>query len=186
MSPPKGKPGKPRRSKTDDEALRGAYAGVKPLRKSDRKRAAAPPPERPAPSKTMRARNAHTETLRVEREGNGIVTGKRARTHSSILDTLEDPKLEVEAAYDLHGLKAHEAEREVLLFVRKQQKAGNRWVLLIVGKGLHSPGGRGTLRDHVIRALAERAPSRFVLAFRTAPRHLGGTGALAIRLVDRV
>ena len=102
------------------------------------------------------------------------------------MDTLEDPRLEVEAECDLHGLTAAEAEREVHRFVRECQQNGKRWVLLVVGKGLHSPGGKGTLKDHMVDALSKRAAARFVLAFRTAPRHLGGTGALALRLADRL
>ena len=81
---------------------------------------------------------------------------------------------------------AGEADREVLRFVRESQQKGKRWVLIIVGKGLHSPDGKATLQSSVAEALAKRSPARFVLAFRTAPRHLGGTGALVARLVDRV
>jgi len=126
------------------------------------------------------------EQLLVERESGGIVVGRRRAAHASIMDTLEDPRLEVEAECDLHGLTAAEAEREVHRFVRECQQNGKRWVLLVVGKGLHSPGGKGTLKDHMVDALSKRAAARFVLAFRTAPRHLGGTGALAARLVDRL
>lgn len=122
----------------------------------------------------------------MERESNGIVLGKRRSTHASILSALEDPTLEVQAECDLHGQTAREAEREVLRFVRECQQNGKRWVLIIVGKGLHSPGGKTTLQASVANALAKRAPARFVLAFRTAPRHLGGTGALVARLVDRI
>lgn len=127
-----------------------------------------------------------TEPLLVEREANGIISGKRASTHRSILDALEDPRLDLEAECDLHGLTAREAEREVLRFVRDSQRDGQRWVRVIVGKGLHSAGGKGTLRGHVVAALSQRAPARFVLAFRTAPQRLGGTGALVLRLVDRL
>jgi DNA-nicking Smr family endonuclease len=122
----------------------------------------------------------------VEREGSGIVLGKRPSTHSSILDALEDPRLEVEAECDLHGHTVREAEREVHRFVRGCQQNGKRWVLIIVGKGLHSPDGKGTLKGNIVEALSKRAPARFVLAFRSAPRHLGGTGALVARLVDRL
>jgi DNA-nicking Smr family endonuclease len=126
------------------------------------------------------------EPLFVEREANGIVLGKRSATHSSILDALEDPRLEVEADCDLHGQTSAEAERTALRFLRECQQDGKRWVLLIVGKGLHSPGGKATLRATMVDALSQRAPGRFVLAFRTAPRHLGGGGALVARLVDRL
>lgn len=127
-----------------------------------------------------------TESLVLEREANGIILGKRSSTHASILDALEDPKLEVQAECDLHGQTAREAERQVLRFVREAQRSGRRWVLIIVGKGLHSPGGKATLKSSVAEALSHRAPARFVLAFRTAPRHLGGTGAFVARLVDRL
>ncbi len=122
------------------------------------------------------------EPLRVEREGNGIVLGRRAGVHSSIVDDLEDPRLEVEAECDLHGLTAKEAAREVHRFLRQSQQQGKHWVLVIVGKGLHSPKGKGTLRGHVVDALSRGASARHVLAFRTAPRHLGGDGALVVRL----
>ena len=101
------------------------------------------------------------------------------------MDALEDPQLEVEAELDLHGLTTREAEREVLRFVQTEQRRGRRWVCIVVGKGLHSPGRKGALRDHVVGALSQRSPARYVLAFRTAPRRLGGTGALVVRLVDR-
>jgi DNA-nicking Smr family endonuclease len=122
----------------------------------------------------------------VEREGNGIITGQRPSAHRSILDALESPRLEVEAECDLHGLTAREAEREVLRFVRDCQQDGLRWVRIIAGKGLHSRNGKGALRDRVVASLSDRAPSRFVLAFRTAPMRLGGTGAFVVRLVDRL
>jgi DNA-nicking Smr family endonuclease len=141
------------------------------------------PARTPAPGRTPQQPD---EQLMVERESNGIVLGKRRSTHSSIVATLEDPRLEVDAECDLHGHTAREAEREVLRFFRECQRDGKRWVLVIVGRGLHSPGGKGTLKAHMVDALSKRAPARFVLAFRTAPRHLGGAGALVARLVDRL
>jgi DNA-nicking Smr family endonuclease len=160
---------------------------VKPLAGKTRTRVMPPPENPPARSHATRyAPQQPDEPLVVEREGNGIVLGRRRSTHSSILATLEDPKLEVEAECDLHGHTAREAEREVHRFVRESQQSGKRWVLIIVGRGLHSPGGKGTLKTHIVDVLSTRAPARFVLAFRTAPRHMGGVGALIARLVDRL
>lgn len=135
---------------------------------------------------TVGASGVGDKTLHVECESNGIVTGSRASTHPSILHSLEDSRLEVEAECDLHGCTANEAEREVLRFLREAQASKKRWVLVIVGKGLHSANGKATLRTTVANALSHRAPARYVLAFRTAPRHLGGAGALVVRLVDRL
>ncbi|MGB5367601.1 MAG: Smr/MutS family protein [Polyangiales bacterium] len=175
------------RSEADRAALERALSDVKPLNPASKKRvmpapgsgSAARPSSRGAPIRP-------TESLVLEREANGIILGKRSSTHASILDALEDPKLEVQAECDLHGQTAREAERQVLRFVREAQRSGRRWVLIIVGKGLHSPGGKATLKSSVAEALSKRAPARFVLAFRTAPRHLGGTGAFVARLVDRL
>ena len=176
-----------RTSKTDREALQRAFADVKPLGAKTRKRVM-PPPESPSArvAATGQAPRRPDEPLRVEREDNGIVLGTRRSTHSSILDSLEDPRLEIQSECDLHGHTIREAEREVHRFVRDCQQNGKRWVLIIVGKGLHSPGGKGTLKTAIVDALSKHAPARFVLAFRTAPRHLGGTGALVARLVDRL
>ena len=182
MSQPDGKNGRGRgTSKPDREALREAFAGVKPLRGKSPKRVRKPADPVPAGASGKRAA-ADEEPLHVERESNGIVLGRRPGVHRSILDALEDPRLEIEAECDLHGLTAREAEREVLRFVRQCQQAGKHWVLIIVGKGLHSPGGKGTLQEQMIGALSKRAPARFVLAFHTAPRRLGGSGALVVRL----
>jgi len=175
------------RSEADRAALERALSDVKPLNPASKKRVMPAPGSGSAARPSSRgARIRPTESLVLEREANGIVLGKRSSTHASILDALEDPKLEVQAECDLHGQTAREAERQVLRFVREAQRSGRRWVLIIVGKGLHSPGGKATLKSSVAEALSKRAPARFVLAFRTAPRHLGGTGAFVARLVDRL
>jgi DNA-nicking Smr family endonuclease len=171
----------------DREALRQAFADVKPLPRAPRKRAM-PAPEDLAARSPEAGREAQqpVEPLIVERESNGIILGRRRATHSSIVASLEDPSLEIQAQCDLHGHTAAEAEREMHRFLRECQRSGKRWVLLIVGKGLHSPEGKGTLKAEMVDALSRRASARLVLAFRTAPRHLGGTGALVARLVDRL
>ena len=175
------------RSRTDREALDRAFADVKPLDPASRKRVTQPPEPKSAPVRNpATASGIGDKTLHVDCEDNGIVTGSRMSTHPSILESLEDSRLEVDAECDLHGFTAQEAERRVLRFVRESQADGKRWVLIIVGKGLHSPDGKATLRTSIANALGHRAPARYVLAFRTAPRHLGGGGALVARLVDRL
>jgi DNA-nicking Smr family endonuclease len=168
-------------------SFKQAFGEVKPVRGKSPKRVMPDPSTSSARVTGGRGRaGGPPEPLLVEREGNGIISGRRARAHASILHMLEDPLLEVDAEYDLHGFKAREAEREVLRFVESSQRSGKRWVRIIVGKGLHSKDGKGTLRDHIVGALSQRAPARYVLAFRTAPQRLGGTGALTVRLVDRL
>ena len=70
---------------TEESALRKAFSDVKPLKsKSPRRVAPAAPRSRSRPQASA------VEPLEVEREANGIITGKRAGTHSSILESLED------------------------------------------------------------------------------------------------
>ncbi|MEM7136433.1 MAG: Smr/MutS family protein [Myxococcota bacterium] len=170
----------------DRDALREAFAGVRPLDTKSNKRVMPADPRPRTARQAERQRESRPDTLRLERHLDGSVTGQRAGTHSSILERLEDPGLEVDAECDLHRMTTSEADREVARFVRECQAAGDRWVLIIVGKGLHSPGGRATLREHIPVTLADRAPAAYVLAFRTAPRSLGGGGALTVRLRDRL
>jgi DNA-nicking Smr family endonuclease len=167
------------------DAFKRAFGDVKPVKGKSPNRVMPATEPKHAPVVSPGG-GRPSEMLIVERESNGIIFGRRVKTHRSILDSLEDPFLEVEAECDLHGFRASEAEREVLRFVESSQRTGLRWVRIIVGKGLHSKGGKGTLRDRVVGALSERAASRYVLAFRTAPRRQGGTGALTVRLVDRL
>lgn len=182
----KSKKGGGGHSNADEEALQQAFSGVKPLDRASRKRVMPKAVDHPARRSRAPVTQAPTEPLILERESDGTVLGRRSNAHRSITDALENPRLEVEAECDLHGMTATEADREVLRFVRDHQERGDRWVLIIVGKGLHSPGGKGTLREHVVGTLSGRAPARYVLAFRTAPGRLGGAGALTVRLVDRL
>jgi DNA-nicking Smr family endonuclease len=178
---------RPRNKGAGRGTFKDAFGDVKPVRGKSPKRVM-PAPEASAPRVARPARPGGPApvTLSVEREGNGIISGKRPNTHSSILDSLEDPLLEVDAECDLHGCTAREAEREVQRFLGACQRSGKRWVRIIVGKGLHSKDGKGRLRDEMVETLSRRSAARYVLAFRTAPGRLGGTGALTVRLVDRL
>jgi DNA-nicking Smr family endonuclease len=83
------------------------------------------------------------------------------------------------ATLDLHGHDSDAARRKVTRFVATERDRGRRLVLVIVGKGRHSAGGRGVLRDEIAEWLSASAG---VLAFRTAPRELGGSGAVVVLL----
>jgi len=173
------------RSQADRDALREALSDVKPLGRGSKKRVMPSTDERPSGRTRVSAPDKLTEPLLVERDSGGILLGRRKKAHPSITGTLADPRLEIEAECDLHGMTVGEADRAVLRFLRDHQKRGHRWVLIIVGKGLHSPDGKGTLREHIVDTLSKRAAAGYVLAFRTAPSRHGGSGAFAVRLVDR-
>jgi DNA-nicking Smr family endonuclease len=86
------------------------------------------------------------------------------------------------ATLDLHGRTAREAQSEIVSFVRKAHKQGLDVLCIVHGKGQHSEGGQGVLRDVAIAALTETGAAPLVLAFVTAHDALGGSGALVVEL----
>lgn len=86
-----------------------------------------------------------------------------------------------EATLDLHGARAADVEPQLGRWLRAQHRAGARRVLVIHGKGLHSPGGP-VLRDAVVAALTEGGAAPLVVALCPASAALGGTGALLVQL----
>jgi DNA-nicking Smr family endonuclease len=86
------------------------------------------------------------------------------------------------ATLDLHRHDSDTARRRVVRFLALEREKGRELVLVIVGRGRHSPGGRAVLRDEIAEWLTTPPTSGSVLAFRTAPRELGGSGAVLVLL----
>lgn len=86
------------------------------------------------------------------------------------------------AELDLHRLDAATARRRVARFLASERARGRETVLLVVGRGRHSPGGRAVLRGELAGWLTTMPCASNVLAFRTAPRALGGPGAVVVLL----
>jgi DNA-nicking Smr family endonuclease len=91
-------------------------------------------------------------------------------------------QLGVEARIDLHGRSRDETGRGLERFLAQALAAGQRAVLVIHGRGLHSSGDGPTLRDVVREALTGRPLGAHVLACSSAPPALGGPGATLVWL----
>jgi DNA-nicking Smr family endonuclease len=132
------------------------------------------------PSRSSRPR-ASTRTLPtfeivrdddwVEGHRTGLGSNARSRLRGTPLATL-----------DLHRLEAEAARRRVSAFLAKERANGRDLVLVIVGRGRHSPGGHGVLRHEIADFLTTLPTAEHVLAFRTASRELGGAGAVVVLL----
>jgi DNA-nicking Smr family endonuclease len=168
-----------------------AYAGVKPLAGKHRARLPSPvvttpkpPPVRSVGDDEARARLAALVAggvrFDVVCDGDEI-RALRAGTPVAVLRGLMRKGVVPEATLDLHGYTAAEAEREVVRFVRAEQRRGARRVCIVHGKGLHSAGGP-VLRDCVVHVLTEGGAAPVVLAFATASHERGGSGALMVEL----
>ncbi len=89
--------------------------------------------------------------------------------------------LRVDDRLDLHGLRTEAALRRLESFVDQAAASGLRTVLVITGKGHHSPGGRGILRQRVEEWIRGRS-RRHVRTWSEAPARLGGRGAFVLFL----
>ncbi len=122
---------------------------------------------------------AEDVNFRIERE-DGHVSAMRAGLPPRVARELMR-RTRVDESLDLHGMTQREAQEAVVSFLKRVKRSGLDLVCLVHGKGNHSEGGVGVLRDAVIHALTGPAASH-VRAFVTAPEVLGGSGALLVEI----
>jgi DNA-nicking Smr family endonuclease len=121
------------------------------------------------------------ERFEVSDDGRSI-EGHRPEVDRTTLRRLRRGELPVDGRFDLHGLAAGAAREAVEGFVQRSRVRGDRVLLLVHGKGGHSPGGRGVLRGEIAAWLSQGEASRSVAAFATAAAEDGGEGALYVLL----
>lgn len=112
----------------------------------------------------------------------GFVRGRASGVSRQTVDRLGRGEFAVTRHLDLHGYPLDDARGLVDEFLADCQRDGKRSVLLITGKGLNSPQGRGVLHEQVPQWLARGPSSRRVLAFVSARPCDGGIGALYVLL----
>lgn len=86
----------------------------------------------------------------------------------------ERERAPVQDTVDLHGLKLEEAKNRLVQFVQSSRRKGYRKVLVIHGKGLHSPGGEPVLKPGLQEYFKK---IHGVEAFGAASKDQGGQGA---------
>ncbi len=133
-----------------------------------------PPPKRHDPVPFVRA----APSFHVE-HSEDWVEGYRSDAPASLRARLRAAPA---ASLDLHGLTTAVARRRLVEFVSESYRASHELVLVIVGKGRHSPGGAPVLRDALASWLTSGATAGCVLGFRTAPPALGGAGGVLVLL----
>lgn len=85
----------------------------------------------------------------------------------------------IEARLDLHRMTVDEARREVFSFINECLTHGIRSALILHGKGERNPDGIAQLKSYLAKWLPELEP---VMAFHSAQKHHGGTGAVYVML----
>ena len=99
-----------------------------------------------------------------------------------LYDDLRRGLIPPEATLDLHGMRATEARLALLRFLAQSLQQRRRCVRLIHGKGYGSNAQQPVLKQRVNHWLPQRPE---VLAFCSAPRWDGGTGAAYVLLSRR-
>ena len=167
----------------DDTAFRDAIGDVRPLPP----RPVVPGPDPPPP----RARFRRADERQVLEEslapGPGewlVETGeellfRRAQVPAKVLERLRRGEYAVEDEIDLHGLTSVAARDALRDFLGEALLRRLHCVRVVHGKGLRS-GPRGPVLKHAVNVWLRRVDR--VLAFASAPRRDGGTGALYVLL----
>ncbi|WP_394836195.1 Smr/MutS family protein [Pendulispora rubella] len=110
------------------------------------------------------------------------VEGRRIDVPADWVRRLRRGSLPIDATLDLHGQRAGEAKSTLEAFLQTMRERGERCVLVVHGKGEHSPGGLGVLRGEIGAWLSQGSSSTHVAAFASAHEEDGGTGAVYVLL----
>ncbi|MEN8174791.1 MAG: Smr/MutS family protein [Pseudomonadota bacterium] len=166
--------------KKNRETFREAMAGVKRLHHDG------PEPFRRKPAPRPRPKAEETESgddlADQDLETPEFLEFRRPGIQKRLFQDLRRGVLEPTATLDLHGLRVVEARDALVRFLGQSTRARRRCVRIIHGKGYGSDHRQPVLKQKVNQWLLQRQE---VLAFCSAPRWDGGTGAVYVLLARR-
>jgi DNA-nicking Smr family endonuclease len=110
------------------------------------------------------------------------IEGRRLDLPLDALRRLRRGLMPIDGRLDLHGMRVQEARAELDVFLRTMRARGERCLLIVHGKGEHSPQGMGVLRGEMGAWLSQGSSSQHVAAFVTARESDGGEGAVYVLL----
>jgi DNA-nicking Smr family endonuclease len=122
------------------------------------------------------------------RDNGATIEGWRLDVDRAAFRRLKRGEFPIDDTCDLHGRTAGEAREYLKTFVEQARSRGDRVVLVVHGRGNHSPGGYGILRGEMAAWLSQSIASVHVAAFATAQADHGGEGALYVwlRLIHKL
>jgi len=110
------------------------------------------------------------------------VEGARVGLDPRLVQRLRRGDFASQSHIDLHGMVQSDARAELERFIIDSVRKGRRCVLVVHGRGLGSPGGRGVLKHAAAQWLSHGQIGPHVLAFTSARQHDGGAGATYVLL----
>lgn len=111
-----------------------------------------------------------------------FIEGSVSGLDPNIVRRLRRGDYAVQGHIDLHGMTREEAKGAVEQFLRESRCRGQRCVLVVHGRGIHSKDQVPILKDALRGWFATNRFGRHVLAFTTAQPADGGAGALYVLL----
>ncbi|BES71895.1 DNA endonuclease SmrA [Marinobacter nanhaiticus D15-8W] len=112
-------------------------------------------------------------------KANDVLAYQRPGIQHGVYRKLRLGQYQIEARLDLHRMTVEEARREVFGFVNDCVTYGVRSVLILHGKGERNADGVALLKSYLAKWLPELDA---VMAFHSAQKHHGGTGAVYVML----
>jgi len=175
-----------------DEAILFAreMSDVRRLKDRDRQRVEKPPPASPPREMTSEDSEALAELCELvngnvpfdvtqsDEHVEGCVVGLDPR----LLRRLRKGEFAFQEHLDLHGLTSEEARLKVDAFLNRVERAQQRCVLIVHGRGLNSKDQEPVLKKRLITWLTRGRWAHNVLAFTSARPCDGGVGAVYVLL----
>ncbi len=157
------------------ELFRQAMADAQPLEHDRVTPWRQRPPPRPLDHVTETPGDEFGDTAE---EAPDFLDFRRPGIQNRLYRDLQRGVIEPQATLDLHGMRVDDARRALSRFLDQSLAAGRRCVRIVHGKGRGSDR-QPVLKQRVNQWLPQR---REVLAFCSAPRWDGGTGAAYVLL----
>lgn len=161
----------------DEQAFRDAMQGVKRIEDD------LPTPyrrrRRPEPLNLPTGDEIDEEFADLAIETGDFLEFRRPGIQHRVFADLGRGVIEPTGTLDLHGMRVREARPALARFLAQSMQTGRRCVRIIHGKGRGSNSPQPVLKQKVNQWLRQRDE---VLAFVTAPRWDGGTGAVYVLL----
>ena len=116
---------------------------------------------------------------------NKKIFGKKSFSNSNVKETKSFSKLikkgllRVDSVIDLHGYRVNEARIAFKKFIVNSYNLKHKNLLVITGKGKDNAG---VLKKELPNWLYEKEVSKYMISHMSAPKKLGGEGAVLIRL----
>ena len=167
----------PNADKDDSGLFRQAMSDVKPLQ--DNKTEPYRKKRRPAPLEFRDNEAEQEEFADIYTDTPDFLDFQRPGIQHRLYRDLQRGTIEPEATLDLHGMRVVDARQTLVRFLKQSLQVRRRCVRIIHGKGRGSGAGQPVLKQKINQWLPQKEE---VLAYFTAPRWDGGTGAVYVLL----